>query len=45
MVQRGLTESQWDSILDCALQFSANACQSIDNYVDEAFGERMRLDK
>ena len=45
MVQRGLTESQWDSIIDCALQFSANACQSIDNYVDEAFGERMRLDK
>ena len=42
-VERGLSESQWDSIIDCGMQFSANVCQSIDNYVDLAFGESKRL--
>lgn len=45
MVERGLTESQWDDIIDCAMQFSANVCQSIDNYVDVEFGESKRLEE
>lgn len=45
VVERGLTESQWDNIIDCGLQFSANVCQSIDNYVDQNFGESMKLNK
>ncbi|MBR1448588.1 MAG: carbohydrate kinase [Prevotella sp.] len=45
MVERGLSESQWDSIIDCAMQFSANVCQSIDNYVDMEFGESKKVKK
>ena len=44
MVQRGLTESQWDSIIDCAMLFAGNVCQSLDNSVDLAFGNQMKTD-
>ena len=33
----GLTEAQWDNVIDCAMQFSANVCKSLNNYVDEDF--------
>ena len=42
MIEAGLSVAQWDSIIGCAQQFSANVCQSISNSVDKAFGERMK---
>jgi fructokinase len=33
----GLTEKQWDNVIACAMQFSANVCKSLNNYVDEDF--------
>ena len=41
MVERGLSEQQWDLIVDCALQFSANVCKSISNSIDPEFGRQM----
>ena len=41
-IERGLTEQQWDDAISCALDFSANVCQSINNSVDEAFGAEMK---
>lgn len=41
-LQQGLCREQWDSIIGCAQQFSACVCQSLNNYVDEAFGQRMK---
>lgn len=41
-IDRGLTEQQWDAIIGCALRFSANVCQSINNYIDEDFGQQMK---
>ena len=43
VIENGLTEDQWDSVIDSALSFSANACQTIDNYVDDAFAQAKRL--
>lgn len=37
----GLTEEQWDNVIACALQFSANVCKSLNNYVDEDFAHAM----
>ena len=34
----GLTEQQWDDILASALQFSAESCRSLYNYVSTEFG-------
>ena len=40
-IERGLTEQQWDGLISSAQQFSANVCQSLDNYVSEQFaGQR-----
>jgi fructokinase len=41
-IDRGLTEQQWDAIIGCALRFSANVCQSINNYIDVDFGQQMK---
>ena len=41
-IDRGLSTEQWDAVIGCAQQFSANVCRSLYNYVDEDFGERMR---
>lgn len=43
MIEGGLTESQWDAVIGCALQFSANVCKSINNYVDEAFAKELKI--
>ena len=40
VIENGLQESQWDSVIGCALQFSANVCKSINNYVDEDFARQ-----
>lgn len=42
VIERGLTEQQWDDVIRCALLFSANACQCIGNSVDREFGAKMK---
>ncbi len=42
VIERGLTEQQWDDVIHCAQRFSTNVCQSINNSVDKDFGEAMR---
>lgn len=41
-IEQGLTEQQWDNIIGCALEFSAEACKSLYNYVSKEFGERLQ---
>ena len=40
-IDRGLSEQQWDSIIGCGLRFSANVCQSLNNYIDPEFGKQI----
>ena len=40
-IEQGLSEEQWDKIIACAQQFSANVCKSIDNYGSLEFGQQM----
>ncbi len=40
-IEKGLTEQQWDDLINCALQFSAEVCRSINNSVSLEFGQRM----
>lgn len=42
-IERGLTEEEWDSLIACGQQFSANCCKSLLNYVSKEFGESKRL--
>ena len=42
-VDRGLTEQQWDRLVDCAQAFSANCCQSINNSIDEEFARKLKI--
>lgn len=41
-IDQGLTESQWDALVSSALDFSAECCRDIYNYVSEKYGEKMR---
>jgi len=41
-IERGLSEEQWDCLIECGQLFSANVCQSIYNYVSPEFGDEMR---
>ena len=41
-IERGLSEKQWDQLIECGQQFSAEACQSLYNYVSAEFGEKMK---
>ncbi len=41
MMERGLTEQQWDLCISCAQQFSADVCQRLDNYVGIDFARQM----
>ena len=43
VIDRGLTEQQWDDIIRCGISFSANVCQHIDNYISPDFGQQMQL--
>lgn len=36
-IERGLTEEQWDHVISCGLQFSAEACKSLYNYVPKGY--------
>ena len=37
-LENGLTEQQWDKLVDCAQAFSSNCCKDIYNYVSKEFG-------
>ena len=39
---RGLTEEQLDKAINCGLDFSADCCKDIFNYVSREFGEQMK---
>ncbi len=38
VIDAGLAEGLWDKVVSCAMDFSANCCQSMANYVSEDFG-------
>ena len=40
-IEQGLSEQQWDQLISCAQQFSAEVCRSINNSVSLEFGKRM----
>ena len=40
-IEQGLTEQQWDNLIACAQQFSAEVCKSINNSISLEFGKRM----
>lgn len=44
MLQQGLSETQWDKLIDCALRFAAESCKSINNYVSTDFGNKMKAE-
>lgn len=37
-IENGLTEEQWDNVIACAQEFSAECCKDIYNYVSKEFG-------
>lgn len=41
-LQQGLAPELWDSIIGCALDFSADCCRDIYNYVSVDFGNKYR---
>jgi fructokinase len=43
-LRQGLSVQQWDRIFACAFEFAANVCQSIYNYIDTEFGQKMHRD-
>ena len=41
-IESGLTEEQWDNIIECAQAFSAETCKSLFNYVSVEFGKQQK---
>ena len=41
-IEHGLIAMQWDAVMKCALEFSADCCRHLGNYVSKAFGEQMK---
>ncbi len=41
-IDNGLTEAQWDSVIQSALEFSAECCGSISNHVSVEFGKQKK---
>lgn len=44
-IERGLTEKQWDALLQSAQLFSSECCKDIYNYVSKEFGKSVQLQK
>jgi len=42
-LQRGLSEEQWDNIIDYGKRFSAEVCHSLYNYVSPQFGKEQMI--
>ena len=43
VIDRGLTEEQWDLLIDCGQRFSAECCKSLNNYISKEFGVECRV--
>ena len=41
-LEKGLSEEQWDKLINYALAFSADCCKDIFNYESKEFGEKMK---
>ena len=41
-LEQGLTRQQWDSLIGVALEFAADSCKTIYNYVSANFGKSMQ---
>ena len=41
MIEKGISEQLWDSIIGYGQQFSAAVCKSLDNYIGMDFGDEM----
>lgn len=41
-IERGLSPEQWDGLLSCAMEFSADCCKSLFNYVSKEFGTQKK---
>ena len=41
-LEAGLSEQQWDELIRCGLLFSAEVCQTLDNYVSPGFGSERK---
>jgi fructokinase len=44
-IERGLTEQQWDKAIASGLQFSAEVCSRLDNYISPEFGQKLKNTK
>ncbi len=42
MMLTGFTEQQWDQLIGCGMQFSADVCKSLYNYISPEFGKQIR---
>lgn len=42
-LRAGLSADLWGELIACAQGFSENVCQSMNNYIDEAYGETLKL--
>ena len=45
VIDRGLTEEQWDLLIDCGQRFSAECCKSLNNYISAEFGLKVKSEK
>ena len=43
VIERGLSEEQWDQLIACGQSFSAECCKSLNNYISTEFGQQMKL--
>jgi fructokinase len=44
-IDQQLTEQQWDSLISSAQSFSADVCQSLDNYVSPDFAQQRKAEQ
>ncbi len=44
VIERGLSPEQWDNVIKCAQEFSADCCKYIDNNVSKEFGKEKQID-
>ena len=42
MLDAGLSNEVWDCVVGCAMEFSADCCKSLYNYVSKEFGEQKK---
>ena len=43
VIERGLSEEQWDNVMRCAQLFASECCKSISNSISKEFGEQLAL--